>query len=530
MNKIFNVGMFSFLTLALFVGGSRSAYADYGFTSVQDGAWSTAATWNNGTPTDGSSVLVSHAVTSSYMGWKGDITIGDTVTLTFTKSSNGYAIDYNSGNLTLAEVGSNFAINGGSVFLGVASGSTFNGVVTKGGLNWNLGTSGALNSVWLGWRSSNGNLTLGGTSENTITGTYFMVGINSGTGKLTLQDQSVNIFNSGVYISCGGAGSFKGDNGKGYLNITGGTNTFSKAFYIGEVATATGEVFIDGGVNDFQSSFNFSACKTGTLIVQNGQTTIVGALDMSNTTGTKTFNRIGGQGSLSAGSISLASPNTMNFKVDSSGLAVTTVTGAATLNGNINASLSGGVAYTTQNSFTAINANSISGTPTITNDLWNAAIDGGALTISLNNSFKIAEATLSENGYWSYDLTTPAAKGWVQFSPDNWTGAYNLKLELDGLPQDTTNFLAFIETGLEGNEALSAVLSDNTLTINGLRFDALTPQYFSWDFATAFPGIAVTGLASGENAVPEPASYLLLLLGGIGLYLFTSKRKARLDI
>jgi hypothetical protein len=292
----------------------------------------------------------------------------------------------------------------------------------NGTLNQTGGTVTVTNIFYLGESTGTGAFNLSGGLL--AVGNEEFVG-NAGTGTF-MQTGGTNAIVGGLQIGqlSGSTGMYSlsntgtiaslfmsiGYQGNGTLNQTGGTITVTNTFYLGE-STGTGLFNLSGGLLSVANEFvgnsgtgtfmqtggshnvgtlyvGYNSGSKGTYVITNGSLTVTNSLTVNSNslfTGTGVINGlVNNNGSISPGyplgtltvngNYSQTAAGALNIVIG--GMAVgtqysqLTVTGAASLNGSLNISVSNGFAPNAGNQFTILKFASGSGTFSITNGLY----------------------------------------------------------------------------------------------------------------------------------------------------------------
>ncbi len=396
---------------------------------------------------------------------------------------------------------------------------TVSGGTLKGTTTFNIGNA----------ANSTGTVTVSGGSLTT--GTFNAGNAANSTGTVTVSNGEINATTFVV-----------GTNGNGTLNMTGGSINATGEFILGRFSGSTGVGLIDGGSVKVGSNLILASAdtsSTASLTLTSGTIDATGqSLYVANSgKGTLTLN---GTGTLKASQITLShyvgAQGTLNIQGGES-----TIT-AGTLK-------SWGVANTTS----AVN---FIVTETGYNTLNLTNLQLGSETVSLNDSITIdadisgcvvlpGQLTLCDaSGTFSLPGVTLASKNFIYFQDPqivDKTVVVNLVddptygqcgiVPLSIVSEDDIEKL-YIGTNLTDEEELNAFASwlgtktGETFGVeNGTLFmsKSLTPaESFLWDFSDyTLASVSATGFAAtpGGLNVPEPAAWVLFLIGLAGLYL-----------
>lgn len=442
------------------------------------------------------------------------------------------------------EAGSNGKVEMGSgvievsnLYLGYGQASYGTGAA-KGSFQLTGGKLNVTNKISLGERytingateyKSEGSMTISGGSLTT--GTFNAGNAANSTGMVTVSNGEINATTFVV-----------GTNGNGTLNMTGGSINATGEFILGRFSGSTGVGLIDGGSVKVGSNLILASAdttSTASLTLTSGTIDATGqSLYVANSgNGTLTLN---GTGTLKASQITLShyvgAQGTLNIQGGES-----TIT-AGTLK-------SWGVANTTS----AVN---FIVTETGYNTLNLTNLQLGSETVSLNDSITIdaditgcvvlpGQLTLCDaSGTFSLPGVTLASKNFIYFQDPqivDKTVVVNLVddptygqcgiVPLSIVSEDDIEKL-YIGTNLTDEEELNAFASwlgtktGETFGVeNGTLFlsKSLTPaESFLWDFSDyTLASVSATGFAAtpGGLNVPEPAAWVLFLIGLAGLYL-----------
>ncbi|WP_081721880.1 hypothetical protein [Geminisphaera colitermitum] len=453
-----------------------------------DGNWSTSANWSAGNPgyttnhaiiQEGNVTVNSAPLTAQYLLLvQGANGAGKTATLTINTGANlgmGTAADSQ---------------------IGTAAGGT-------GTVIHNAGTV-----------SFDRALILGGTgSSNT-----------GGTGTYTLNGGSFSVKNDFIM----GANTASSSNS--YFNLNGGTATLSQnlkvggARYTGSTGTPTNRanVKITNGatlnvIGDYTHGLStYPASGTGSTGRIYATTEIIGSKATINITGNLTLND------------NIRNFSTFAFTLDDGGVSKINLTGAgtATLAGTLTAGFNGGLALTTTNRFTLIEANTgeITGSfATVPSSaLWTTATETlagntrDAFVLTLNAAAKkgtTLDAAIATNDTGTPASTTFAAStsGYVEIT--GLTPGQNITLFLTadfGASGKTAQDLAtwFTDNGIAATALTGS--GDYNLSIAKTATATDTTAWLAWDlstFNTDFSADAkISALGIATTAIPEPAT------------------------
>ncbi|MDO4583984.1 MAG: hypothetical protein Q4D62_07760 [Planctomycetia bacterium] len=499
--------------------GSSGTMSMSGGTVNVGGDWSDTSGVHVGQAGTGTFTMTGGTVNGTYF------TIGNTGTGTMVL---GEGVNGESGTLDLAN----------SLYLGRSTGGsgtfTFSAGTVDIGQNLVIGQGGT------GTMVQNGGAVRIGLEQ----GVYqeFYIGRNAGSqGKYTLNAGTVEVLGTAYWgnegtaniILNGGTVSVAGNMYAGFKNkatvlMTGGTVNVEGRLYLnstdGDTTNGSVEWTVNGGTLNVTKGL--SICNA-TLNITGGEVISGSGTELAFNVPNKSINLSGGKLTVNhniifhasstgssinvsggelfvTGDYTVNSASTLNFDVRNEQLGKVTIHGNATFaSGNtVNLSSAGvmSIAETSHDLLTVGSGNLDTFTIHDNSPLWNAARGTGKITLTL------AEA----NGSYTVD------SGWLRLEDGLDVGViaveansdpYNLIFSTEGVG-DTDEFL----TWLNENSSLEVTSLGDSLWQVGL-FAADFPTHFAWDFSSYANGaVTLTGLAG--QSVPEPQTWLLLLLAG----------------
>ncbi|MDO4569489.1 MAG: PEP-CTERM sorting domain-containing protein [Planctomycetia bacterium] len=523
-------------------------------TTIQSGAWNDNTTWNgSSSPLGGESVTVAHEVTFS-----SDATIMSNVTLVGGGKFNFSPTNWLSfSSMNFVQNGGETAISSDLFNVGNHTGDETNIVVNSGAFSANIMRL-ASNRNKNDQTNMNASLTLAG--DSTFSSNYFVVGFGSenkgyvtiknsavvnfnaqvvagvrdGYGELNIQDNAqVSFSEKHAYFGSLGVSNDNYSNGVAVLNVRGGNVEFKGNLVLGEGGNASGTFNMSGGTVSVVSNTELSRGNGSGILNFSGGSATLNSLLFGGDSSTKAeLNRIGGLGTLSASSITMSTVGVANFLIDATGMSALNVSGTANLAGTVAAKNRGGLGLTTASEYCLIEADAGISNFTATDDaLWNTRGDTNQIWGFLNPLRKVADFAIVD-GTQTLNFPDTLTTGWFSL-PEAEGKIANVELILDTMPDATQAdlFLEWLSSGLfeEGTQDLS--YTEDGVALSGI---ALSDTLFlSWDLeqfnslnATAF---AFSGLnLEMTNAVPEPSTWALVLLGAAGLaglHVRNSRRK-----
>ncbi len=425
-----------------------------------------------------------------------------------------------------------------------------------------------VDSVYIGNKGA-GTLNLSGN------GTFTQVAPNPGSavfrvGAVNAENASGTVNLSGGTLETNATYVFFGDNGKGTLNLSGdgifthtGTN-----IYLGVNGSSVGTINQTGGTlqgkdmlvigggngggNDGTGIYKMSGGKMsvdelvvgrygkGTMTVSGGEITLKKmSMLVSSGSATSTLNIIGGRSEWTIdGPLTMDAGAKVNFTIDSTGLSTLEVRDTATLDGAaIHVDMAQGLVLLKQSVFDGgegvmnlITAGSISGTPTFsTSTLVSSNMTNNEYQIKFAADIPVLEFGAS---YQSITLGTDqgSTTGWLKLKNDGSGEGAILQLDFHLDPQKYDNddldvLLAYMNGGLEGSghEAVYYQFDDEHLYAHIYINPFLDSYaYFGWNM-TGLEGTLAGIQLFGASAVPEPATWVMLLMGGA--FVFTYRRR-----
>ncbi|MDO4627906.1 MAG: PEP-CTERM sorting domain-containing protein [Planctomycetia bacterium] len=396
-----------------------------------------------------------------------------------------------------------------------------------GFLNIEGGTVNFGGHIYVGSRGT-GELNISGGEITFSDSKKFYVGNESGsTGVVNIKPGAEVTFNTSTLQV--------GYKGEGTINVSGGEVTFegtSDASFA-KGGDSMGNMIVTGGKVTFNNKKSSGETRTvfgndggkGAFTLSGGEVTVNNKLDMGWGSGTASLNIVGSNVVLTADSMNVNNKSSANFKADENGFSTVNVTGTATISGNVTAGLGEASAIMTTSS-TLLSANSltVSDTNLVSNSLWNITKDGNSIVATLKDDNKIGIVNLA-NSISTLDFdATPL--GWVGFQNANSSEKYALQLQFSGSDSlDDWNLLTDYYAELFDQYDSSENEETKTFTLFGLSLD--DDSAFLWDLASydATMPYALTGITSlDSNAVPEPATWAMLVIGVGVLVLGRRKR------
>ncbi|MDO4585469.1 MAG: PEP-CTERM sorting domain-containing protein, partial [Planctomycetia bacterium] len=323
----------------------------------------------------------------------------------------------------------------------------------------------------------------------------------------------------------------------GTLQIQDGSSlSVANQIYIGQATNSTGIVNLDNGTltgrkTDGVATLGVASGAYGELNIGNGSTfnNTGRTLTLGNTnTSTGVMQVIGGENTIKTRTITINSTagnvSSLNFLADNTGLSSIAATGAVSLNNKVNVGLAGGMVAMDSNTYTLISgATSLSGVPTENFGLWQLNSADNTLTATLNPDLELVNSPLNQG--WIFLKDTSGAD----------PSTISARLVLSGLlPGEIDNFVEWLNSedylGENADVTIDRILAakdgdaENALLISNF-LNEVGEAYFAFDFSgfdtnTLLQSITLTGQPEG---VPEPGTYVLLLLGA--LWLIREKRR-----
>lgn len=401
-----------------------------------------------------------------------------------------------------------------------------------------------------------GTVILRGDSTNTF-GSYTLVGAWLGTGRMFIEGNSTNtIFE--LYVGDDGPGTGQGY-ATGYLTVTGGNTTNTGTFYVGHTTNSTGyatlaggqfrvngntvigqgnaqgwgdgTLTLAGGTHTFNAMVigDGTAASTGKLIISGGTNSIV-ALTLGNSGSTGRMIVTGGTGTTTIASLTATGAGaTVIFNPSGGSMPAVNVTGDANIR-ELSMTPLNGFAFLETDTFadmltvggTLSGAGIMADGATQTLSVWDVSRSGGALsaTLSPDSNENDKKLEINARGLEFDELE----KGWVNLantvSPDG--NQYYIEMLMDATDDVKLDLVAWMNTSLDVDAAMQAFTTDSGVAVWG----AAGASHFLWDFSdfnAAYPGanVGVTGLFGQE--VPEPATWLMLILGVLGMGVMRKK-------
>ncbi len=212
--------------------------------------------------------------------------------------------------------------------------------------------------------------------------------------------------------------------------------------------------------------------------------------------------------------------------------------GTATINGTVTAGLAGASVFASLDSLkgeqTLLTAGTLSsGINLVDNAIWNLEQKDKSIIATLNSTTDLEGNVAGISGTLEIDgsITTLAINedysqlGWINFENAIADETYALELEFEALDATQTgdwDELALYYADLFG-ENVAVNETDETIMLFGLSGSFLNDSAFLYDLASYNYSLAnVTALDS--NAIPEPATWTLLILGATALIFMRRKR------
>ncbi|MDO4573753.1 MAG: hypothetical protein Q4D98_00905 [Planctomycetia bacterium] len=456
-----------------------------------------------------------------------------TATQTGENDGNGFFVG-NDGNGTLHMTAGEIDVKGrfyvgkaGTGTLTISGGSISAAKFFMGGSSTGVGhvtmSGGSINVTGTGMNVDTFILGNGSANENTFTQTggtfssvnFVNVGLNGGKGTLEISGGTFTTTDS-MYVARTGTDSVGtltlsegtlstgknlviGENGQGTFTQTGGTvkvgtvSTQYREFYVARQTGSTGTYHLEGGLLD--------------VTTNGGSIYLARTSGSSDATGTATFVISGGEAK--AVNLYASTGGEVRFLVNNGQFGTVTLTGKAELLGKKIVEISSSGIFTAADTSYELlkvgTASDLSGF-TITNNskIWNVSgntTGSSALKIELNNVQE--NAYTMDSGFRGLGDSTSGA---IEILPVG--DPYVMALSVSNLTDAGGEAFALWLT--ENSDYTAEYLGDGWVQL-GVFADLAT--YFAWDFTnyTAIEGLSLRGFSG--SSVPEPAAWVLLVLG-----------------
>lgn len=409
--------------------------------------------------------------------------------------------------------------------------------------------------------TASGKLILNGGLIDYQSGSHLLVGYASGTGELIINgglldiktttdlrvgdaDSTASVLMTGGEFRHAAGGNFvliptTANEGKGSLFVmTGGefNGAYISINQLGGNDAKTATMELSGGTVNLKNQLRVGQDGWGTLTVSGGSVAASGFLVNIRGTGS-VFNLIGSKSEWELGSMTSNASAQINLKLDSGGLSTLKVSGAATVNGTVSDILSvPGAAIVKTNSVDFVSAGSLGATPTFNSSIFTQTANGGTLSYAFNDDN--LDTLMFGDDHQSITFATPQESGWIRLeqsgAADN--SIFNISVAGDLGAGTVDDLLLYLNDSLDGfgykfKEADSLTdLHLFDLNINPLNSEGYA--YFGWDFegfndayANAAIGLFGAGaIGASASGVPEPATWVMLLLGAAAMGIFCRKR------
>ncbi|MBR0190788.1 MAG: PEP-CTERM sorting domain-containing protein [Thermoguttaceae bacterium] len=318
-----------------------------------------------------------------------------------------------------------------------------------------------------------------------------------------------------------------GNGGKGnILNLTGNGTIDTLWLSLGQFgnnnAGAKSTFNMDGGTLLVGNNMRIGIDNAATANISGGSITVNGAiqLPMSNNRDS-VLNLIGSGATIKAGSSTFHPSATINVTAgdlcDADGNLIapfSTIqnTGAASMKSNLNIDMSNykcdGIYIGDEINAVLLTSTGLTYSPasvSVTGP-WTIDTSNNQITLSLDTTQTGTAAVTSDINFANGNL---GQSGWINVS-GNPNEEYSLSINYAGVDDDEA-FQNWVETNLLGNASgVTASAENNTLTLSGLKLGSTGVNQLFYDLSTFSPTAA---FAIDANRVPEPAAWLLLLLG-----------------
>ncbi|MDO4576240.1 MAG: PEP-CTERM sorting domain-containing protein [Planctomycetia bacterium] len=300
-------------------------------------------------------------------------------------------------------------------------------------------------------KGANGTMNLTG---GTVTGKNMYVGYK-GTGTATISAGTVHFTND----------LYTGREGTGTLNIEGG-DVSGAYFCIGYADGASGTVNVTGGTLNVMENLRVGLNGTGTMTVSGGATSIT----------TKNL-YLPDNGS------------SLTFVMDDNQFTPITVTGTTELYGTLTADFGGGLQFTKDESLTLIKSTSSTASGLTDSDYFTVSKSGSNIVATVRTDLLPDDRS---------------NRGVAEISADNVFTFYT------GLWEDPDLLDLFVTWLNDANKNLNAQAVD----LGGVLVQVPTNSFYAlWDFSEFNTATGANVVFSQTPIVPEPASWMLLLLG-----------------
>lgn len=335
--------------------------------------------------------------------------------------------------------------------------------------------------------SSTGSLLLGGDNN---TGTY--------GNAISRCDMTLGALDSAQNTGFVSAGSiYVGSYNPGTLTLNRGSVT-------------VGNLFVG---NERRSNASGGVTTIGTGDIVNYYGTITAAsltLGKSNNSGSLTLAADGG--TVSVKNLTVSSVGKLDFQVTPLGVGKLSLQTGGTVTNSGTVQLSHSLTLSAQRTSYDIYEGAAALTVADASSLWNAsAFENGKLSISLDSAASAGSIALGEQG-----TLIGKATGWVSLTGGNHTDPIEFVFTTNLVEADVANFVA----DLKADNPTALMEPEIWADGDEIHYRAILPEgtAFMWDFS---PYVAEYGNVSlqslGAANVPEPASWLLALLGICGL-------------
>lgn len=451
------------------------------------GDWTNVANWSNGLPdaTKNASIQ-SGSVTLDAAGDARILQLGTDASATASLTITG---------------GANLSLSGSATSrIGTGTGSSATVTQTGGSVSVH-----ANNYLDLGGTSSGGTQT-GGTASYGISGGSFTA--NNANGIMmggNNNGSSTSVFNqSGGVVTLGG------------LSVGASRSTGSSGSPRINTATYT----ISGGTLNITGNLSQATTSTsGTLGSVHGTTRVVGSAATISVGGNLALNHDGTKNT-----------STLSFAIDNGGVSKINLTGAGTaaLAGTLNAGFKGGMALTSSNSFTIIEANTgnITGAFGTGPDagLWTTAttaVSGSRDAVVLSFAGAADKGSIVYAGPTTGTTFAAASTGYVTLTGLGSGEAVGLYLAADAGTGKTVGELV---TYLNDNGVAATAISEGGYSVLVTTEASAASSWFAWDLREFNADATLSGVGVA-SAIPEPSAAAVVFGAGALLLATTLRRR-----